>query len=386
MKNIIYTGIFLLTIQLYAHNIKEKIIWDKLNNIPIPYTAVIFSGSHSVSNENGYFHIEIKDGKVLFQNPAYEDVEVEYELYKKLDTIFMNPRVFILEEVVIVADNKIKTMLQNILTHYALHPHQESFFLRAIIQKNNEYYKIVDFSGVLEKKTLFNTKSKPMPKNNYGVQVENMRKAGMENKSVDFEMLSFERFLNSISSTYMNPSFYDLQYKETDDAKFTKIILIPKNPNSNKTTGYYSVNNDDNTFNEVYMYTNDNNVEFNTKNGIKYRTTKIETKSNFKRNPSTQKYQLNVSVFKYNTEVLSNGKTDAFMVTYIYYASPIKNKLNIKNNINIQKDMFDLNVKYDEKYWMNQATLPLTTEMQEFIDKMATTERNSNFKSKTNLK
>lgn len=386
MKNIIYAGIFIFATQLQAQNIKEKIIWDKLNNMPVPYTTVTVSDSHSVSNENGYFYIDVKEGKFLFQNPTYEDIEVDYDFYKKHDTIFMNPKVYVLEEVVVVANNKIKTMLQNILTQYALQPHQESFFLRAIIKKNNEYYKIVDFSGVLEKKTLFNTKSKPMPKNNYGIQVENMRKVGMENKSVDFEMLSFESFLNSISSTYMNPSLFDLKYEKTDDAKFTKIILTPKNPDSNKTKGYYYVNNDDNTFNEVYMTAEDNNVEFNTKKDIKYRTTTFETKSNFKKNLNTQKYQLNLSVLKYNTEVISKEKKDDFEVTYIYYAYPLKNKSNIKSNINIKKDMFDLNVKYDENYWMNQEILPLTSEMQEFVDKMVATERNPNFRPKTNIK
>ena len=48
--------------------------------------------------------------------------------------------------------------------------------------------------------------------------------------------------------------------------------------------------------------------------------------------------------------------------------------------------MFDLNIKYDPEYWKNNEILPLTNEMQEFINKVNSSGKNSDFRTKTNIK
>lgn len=368
-----------------AQNKKEKILWDSSENLPVQYATIKSDNNYAISNEKGYFNIEFTSGNLSIQNLSYQKIEIDLDYYKNNDTIFMNPKVYVLDEIVVIKDEKFNNMVQTILTDYALEPHQEKFFLRAVIKKNNELYKIVDLSGRLEKNTLFDTRTKPMPKKNYTVVVDNIRKVGLENRSVDFEMFSFDTFLNRIASIYMSPKIYNLSYKNTNDDKFSKIIATPKDINETKTEGYYFLDNLDNTFNEVYILNKNDNSTFTEKKDIKYRTTFFELKTNFKRNLITNKYQLNLSVLKSSTEVISNKK-DIFEITYIYYANPLSNNIDIKNNINLNIDLFDINGKYDENYWGNHEILPLTDEMQEFINKVNSSSKNSDFKTKTNIK
>lgn len=77
---------------------------------------------------------------------------------------------------------------------------------------------------------------------------------------------------------------------------------------------------------------------------------------------------------------------DIFDFNYIYYSIPISNSEKIKNNINLNKDMFDLNGDYNSEYWKNNEILTLTNEMQEFINKVNESGKNSDFKTKTNMK
>jgi len=224
------------------------------------------------------------------------------------------------------------------------------------------------------------------PKRNYIVQIDNIRKAGYENKIYEFELFSFETFLNRIASIYLSPKTYDLSSKKTNDDNYSKIIASPKDIKETKTEGYYIVDNDDSTFNEVYVINKDDHTEFIEKKDIKSRTMLFELKSNFKRNEKTNKHQLNLSVLKYHTEVISNAKSDYFEITYIFHAKHVSNDMRLKNNVNLNKDMFELNGVYNSEFWKNNETLQLTNEMQDFINMVNSSNTKSDFRTKTNIK
>ena len=225
-----------------------------------------------------------------------------------------------------------------------------------------------------------------MPKKNYIVQIENIRKAGIEGRNYAFGLNSFETFLTRIASIYFVPKFYKFSYKNTIDDNFSKIIVSAKDAKVTTTDGYYLVDNGNNTFNEVYLIDNNKNAEFILKRSVKYRNVFFEQKTNFKRNIKTNKYQLNFSIVKLNVEVISDNKTDVFEVTQIYNAIPTESKPRLKNNIGSSDDMFDINGKYDPVYWENHDILPLTKEMQEFINMVNSSSKKSDFKTKTNIK
>lgn len=378
--------IFFMTVLAYSQNSTNYILWDKVNNEPIQYATIKTNEDYSISNENGNFEVNETQGKIFIQNIAYKKLEIDYEILKQKDTIFMSPNIYELDEVTIInIEDKYNKMLKTILTDYALEPHQEKFYLRAVVRKNGDLYKIIDFSGFIEKKALFSTRSKPMPKKNYTIQLENIRKVGKENRTVDFELLSFEYFFNHIVSIYLSPKIYDLSYEVTDDNDLSKIILTPKDSIKTFSRGQYILN-DDNTFNEVEIEFNNQNASFQNVGNVKFRTVYLFTKTNFERNPLNEKNQLNKALHKAKTEVYDKeGNKDIFEVNYIYYANPIKNK-DLKNNVNSKKDIFELNGRYDKDYWKNNDILPLTSEMQEFINEVNSSGKNSDFKTKTNFK
>ena len=383
---IFYFIMFLTYLNSYSQSKISRVLWNKVDNLPVEYATINSNENYTISNENGVFEFEKTSKKITIQNIAYVKLELDYDFLVRNDTIYIEPSVYELDEVIIKKDSEFNNMLRTILTDYALEPQQEKFFLRATIKKNNEYYKIVDFSGHLEKETLFDTRTKPMPKKNYIVQIDNIRKAGFENREYDFELFSFKTLLNRIVSIYLSPKIYNLNYEKSEINDFIKINITPKNVNETTTTGYYLVNESDNTFNEVYILNENKDAEFDKIRDIKFRTPFFELKSNFKRNVETNKLQLNQAKIKSKTEVHSKNGTDIFEVNYIFYANPISKPIEIKNNIKLTKDMFELKGKYDSKYWKKNEILLLTKEMQEFINKVNTSNNKSDFITQTNMK
>jgi len=383
---IFYFLIFLTYFNSYSQSKISRVLWNKVDNLPVKYATINSNENYTISNENGVFEFEKTSKKITIQNIAYKKLELDYNFLVRNDTIYIEPNVYELDEVIIEKDSEFNNMLRTILTDYALEPHQEKFFLRATIKKNNEFYKIVDFSGHLEKKTLFDTSTKPMPKRNYIVQIDNVRKAGFENREYDFELLSFKTFLNRIVSVYLSPKIYNLSYEKSNIGDFMKINITPKDTNKTSTTGYYLVNESNNTFNEVYILNDNKNAEFEKIRNIKFRTPFFELKSNFKRNNKTNKLQLSQAIIKSKTEVYSKKGTDIFEVNYIFYANPIPKTIKLKNNIKLEKDMFELKGKYDSKYWESNEILLLTKGMQDFINKVNTSNNKSDFRTQTNMK
>lgn len=377
---------FLNCLNSYSQSKISRVLWNKVDNLPVEYATINSNENYTISNENGVFEFEKTSEKITIQNIAYEKLELDYNFLIRNDTIYIKPNVYELDEIIIEKDSEFNNMLRTILTDYALEPHQEKFFLRATIKKNNKYYKIVDFSGRLEKKTLFDTRTKPMPKKNYIVQIDNIRKSGFENRKYDFELFSFKTLLNRITSVYLSPKIYNLSYEKSNISDFIKINISPKNINETTTTGYYLVNESDNTFNEVYILSKNKDAEFDKIRDIKFRTPFFELKSNFKRNTKTNKLQLNQAIIKSKTEVYSKNSKDVFEVNYIFYANPIPEPIKIRNNVKLKKDMFELKGNYDSEYWENNEILLLTKEMQEFVNKVNTSNNKSDFRTQTNMK
>ncbi len=377
--------VFLLGLNfIFGQESSRNVLWNKIENIPIPYATIKGLENYSISNENGVFEFQKTTSRITIQSFVYETLEIDYTFLKENDTIFMKPLTYELDEVVISKDGLYTQMLKTVLTDYALEPHKEKFFLRAIIRKNNELYKIVDFSGLVEKQALFDTKSKPMPKNNYKVQIENIRKVGIEDRDIDFRLFSFEEFLTNVIRIAFNKDQFNIAYESTTDKVSKKITLKPKDIDKIKTQGFYILN-DDNTFKEANVIYDNKNAEFEKLGKSKYRTVFSNWKSEFERNSQIDKYQLSKAILNGKTEVYEESESYIFNFSYIYYAEPIDNSTEVKNNINLSKDMFDLKGEYKQEYWKNIEILTLTKEMQEFINKVNTSGKNSDFRTKTNI-
>ena len=375
--------IVLLSITLNAQNKNRKLLWDKVNKSPIEFATIKSATNYSLSNEEGYFEV-VKDENVIIQNLSYETLAINKEELSNRDTIFLNPKIFALEEAVVTRENLYNKMLKTVLEEYAFIPHIEKFYLRVVVRKNKSLYKIIDFSGLVEKQTLFSTSKIPLPKNNYKVQINNVRKVGIEDRKVDYELYNFNNFFTEIASVISQSQFYNFRYEASEDKNNSRIIATPKPDIQNISNNVYILN-DDNTFGEVEMVNSRSTTPFINLGKYKHRTIDIYKKSSFQRNDMNNKIQLNKAIFKATTELLKEDKTkEIFDVSYLYFANPEQNVI-VKNNINLNKDMFEINGDYNDNYWNNNNVLPLSTEMQEFINSVNKNSKNKEFRSKSNM-
>lgn len=362
----------------------SRVLWNKADNTPIEQATIAYGKNYSISNEDGIFEVEETSNKITIQSLIYEKLNVDFDFLKKNDTIYMQPITYELNEVLLTNDGLYTKMLKKVLTDYALEPHKEKFFLRAVVRKNGEFYKIVDFSGLVEKKMLFGTKAKPMPKKNYTVQINNIRKVGIENREIDFEMFDFKTFFNYTVRLAFDKNGFDITYETSQNKDLTKIILEPNKKDKIFFKGHYVLG-DDNTFREANITYINNGTKFEKARKSRYKTTFLNWRPSFERNTKTNKLQLSKAKIIGKTEAFTNGVKDIFDVTYTYAAKPIDNSIELKNTINIKRDIFDLKGKYNADYWKNHEILPLTDEMQTFINKVNSTGKNSNFRTKSNI-
>ena len=302
---------------IFGQESTENILWDKIDNVPISYATIKGLENYVISNEDGVFEFQKTDSEILIQSVVYESLETDFEFLKANDTIFMKPLIYELDQVVISKDGLYTQMLKTVLTDYALEPHKEKFFLRAVIRKNNELYKIVDFSGLIEKQLLFDTTSKPMPEKNYKVQIENIRKVGIEDKDIDFRLFGFKELLTNIIRVAFDKDNFNIIYESTKDKGFKKITLEPEDKDKTKIQGFYSLNKDK-TFKEVDVIYENKNAEFEKLRKSKYRTVFYHWNSNFERNSQTGKLQLNKATLNGKTEVYEERENYVFDFSYVY--------------------------------------------------------------------
>ena len=365
----------------------DKVLWDKECNCPVAFASINNSFESVISNENGLFSITTKEPNVEINMLGYYTKKINLNELKDERKVFLEPKVFVLNEVVIEQNQLFKEMLGTILKDYALEPHLEKFYLRAVLKKNSSIIKLIDLSGKIKKETLFNIKTKPMPENNYTIQVENMRKGGIFNRDYDFTVINFEEFFKRHNSFYINQKNVNFKYNNNIDSTYTKITATQKNASNIGTLiAYFIVNNNTKNFEKASInidYIDDFTI---VGKDLKNRTKKFDVESTFKKNKDTDKFQINNCNINIEVEVLFKDKKDIFNLSFSYFAEPINNEEKIKNNVNHKTDIFDLNIKYNPEYWKNQEILPVTVEMQEFINKVNSTGKNSDFRTKSNIK
>jgi hypothetical protein len=98
------------------------------------------------------------------------------------------------------------------------------------------------------------------------------------------------------------------------------------------------------------------------------------------------KKQILSAVLHEKWEVVYENKTDILDMSYYFDTKTIDVVSPITENINVNNDIFELKQKYNENYWKDHNILPLTDEMQMFINKVNSIGKNSDFKTKTNIK
>jgi hypothetical protein len=380
-----YLVLFLFFSSLNAQNSNKKILWNKTDNVPVEFATIKSKGQYLLSNSEGIFEF-FENQDLTIQCLGYNSLELQYKDLISKDTIYMQPKIFEMEEVVIVAEDIYQKMVKTILSEYALEPHSEKFYLRVVVKRNEELYKIIDFSGYVEKQTLFGTSQKPYPKNNYKVQINNVRKVGKEDRTIDYALYNFNEFFTVIAAVVLKPDIYKLKYEISDDNTISKIVARPKEPENNFTNGFYILN-EDNTIGNAQITSNWISSPYLKIGKHKHRTTYYYKNTSFERNVVSNKMQLDKSIIKAITEVITKDEEkQVFEATYFYSSNPVQDIV-VKDNVNLKKDIFKINMNYNEDYWKQiDKILPLTKEMQEFVYRINLEQKNKEFRAISNFK
>jgi hypothetical protein len=376
--------LFLVIQQSFSQNRLEGIVLDKETKKPIEYVDIYNDKDYTSSNEEGKFLFVSNGDSLNIGILGYEQIFSTFELQKN-DTILLKKKIQNLDKVVINSDsNLFKSVLKKLDENYPLTPYKEKFFLRSVLKLNDKIIKLVDFSGKVERKTLFSTKSNPMPKKNYFIEIDNLRKAGIKEENIDFTLSSFEELFNNFITIYMSPEIYDFKYIPFEDSRFVKLEFQPNSEKKANSSGYYLVNLDDKAFNEVHI-SNSQNTDYNEKGDIKYRTTNYSVNITFKKDPNVKKYFIDKATMSATVEVVpKNAEKIIYTVSYKLFTFDNFRNFEINSNINLSKDIFRLKEDYNQSFWESQNYLLLTKEMQEFLNSL--NNENNDFNSATNIK
>jgi len=375
----------LIPISLLAQQRVSGVILDKETSKPLEFVDIYNKETNTSSNVEGRFEFSTKDSVVNFNLLGYEKKMFPVDQIKG-DTIFLTNKFLELDEINISdLDHPIKAVFKQIVVNYPLEPYSESFFMRCVLKKHDEIIKIQDINGLVERQTLFSTSKSPMPKNNYNVEVKNMRKAGVKEKEIYFEMFSLEEFFKAITSIYMSPKLYDYEMKPSMDSQYIKYYFSPKQNNELTSNGYYIVNSDDNAFDEYYLLNEEKNKVYKEKGAIKYRTYFYELSVKFKKDEKNTKYFLDIAKLTAKVEVIDEEKKSIFYNAEYQWITKNPSDLRVDNNISLSKDLFKLNKDYVPEFWQNQNELLLTEEMTKFINGLENNDENE-YKIISNIK
>lgn len=384
MKKILLAIIMLFLSNSYSQNRLSGVLLDRESKKPIEYADIFNNQDFTSSNEEGKFLFRSQEDSIHIHLLGYEPIATTFKNIQS-DTIYLKSRFEVLQEVVLSQASFLNPVLKSIHNNYPFEPFTESFFLRSVLRKDGEIVKLQDLSGLISRKTLLSTSTNPMPKKNYEVEIENMRKAGVKEDDIYFEMYNFEQFLTAIIAVAISQKNYNFTESKSEKDNLVKYEFLPNSSNSSKTTGYYLVNTTDNAFNEFYSVDKNDQADFRERRGVKYRTINYELFVSFKKDSNLDKYFLDKAKLKAKVEVIDKDKAPVFYdAEYLWLASPQSTFKKLDKRVSLSKDIFKLKADYNEQFWTNQNNLLLTQEMQDFLNSL--NDPDNDFKVETNLK
>lgn len=373
----------LVSNNLFSQNRLNGIVLNYDTKEPIEYVDIYNKENFTSTNNEGRFSFDSKNDSIKIRLIGYEPIFTTFKKIKN-DTIFLKSKFEELDEITLSNSNFFNKIRENITKNYPFEPYTETFFLRCYIKINGKLLKIQDLNGIVKRKTLFATKEKPMPRKNYEVNVLNVRKAGIYEEDIYFEMFNFNQIFQEIAIGAIDKKFYNFNEKKSKNKDITKHSFFPNSKNKVNLEGYYLVNEKDNAFTEFHLKKIDTSKKYIEKRGIKYKTTKFEKTVFFKKNINKQKYFIDKAKINAELEVIDrNGEKIIYNAVYTWITLE-QNNLTLNKKHSVKKDIFKFKKPYIKEFWNKQEYLLLTGEMNEFLKKLK--DINSEFKTVTNIK
>jgi len=350
----------------------KKIVVDNTTKLPLENVSIFNETDNSTTNTDGEFIFVSKKNEINLNLLGYEGVKTTFgELNKTNDTLFMQLKTTQLNEVVVSnAGDYMKKVYDKMKDNY-LKNYTVNFFLRNVLQKDNEIIVLQDING----KKNHNESQKKL----LSLEFLNMRKTSFYVKK-DHVSFRFPDFMELSSAIW--PLLDKCSFSETtcNDDNYKKILFESneKNNAGQIFNGYMIVNKTDYAIVE-YSFEGINNVEIipYEKSGLsggKHRTIKYNKMLQFRKDVVSNKYFLSNAKLDATVEgLLDKNATKPFYFDLEINFLAINNPTNEKviPNFATDKDIFKAKFPYSEDFWKNQNQLFLTKELKLFLKSVA---------------
>lgn len=375
MRKKIFFLVFSLSIICNGQNRISKIILDSETKKPLVAATINNSINHTITNENGRFIFFSENDSIIIRMLGYNELKTTFNgLNRVRDTIYLNQKPIVLDEIILKDyKNLIFETYNKIQKNYPHFTHSGKFFLRCILKRNNSIIKIEDLSGKIKRNSIF--ASRETPNLNFEFQLLNQRKLGLLNKDKkieDFELQTLENLFMWFSTVFINPNHFEYTEEKLADSIYTKVKFNPLKEHLNKAIGYYVINNIDKSIKEYYSKTNPIYIEkiaFEKKQGYRWRTIDTELSITFDKKKEVNKYFISNAFLKQTIELFNRKDEKAtYEVEYnLIVTEPFSDINNFETNVKNDKELFKLDIEFNRDFWLKQNQLPLTNELNEFI-------------------
>jgi len=386
MKTRLCNFIFFITFLTFCQNNHEAVVIDSLSKEPIEFASIFNTRHHTMSNADGRFSFSSDLDSVIFYHTGYKKKTTTFN--ELADTIYLHKRVLELDEVVVTNAKTIYQKIKDsILTNYLLEPHSETFFIRTILRRNDTLVRLQDIQGKVHRKTAVYTGDLELKKDDFSVRINHMRQLGVikDQNNIYFKFPSlYSIYSESVRLNAMGPDFEVIEKPFQSNTNIQVDFSSDKNDDTSFSEGYYIINGNDNAILSFHVNTH---FSYNGKKDTdEYsRPLKANAVISFYKNERKDKYFMNYAKRTITIEVKPKGATDTTMyeIGIILHTTSSFGNEKLKSNVSEQKDIFKLKFPYNKDYWESQNQLLLTQEMQDFIKRMGS--RNKEFKIRNNL-
>lgn len=386
MKFLYISILLFTTLFSNAQNFHQGIILDQDVKEPLEFVNVFNSDDNTISNADGQYAFSSSKDSIIFYRVGYDKLKTTFSALR--DTIYLNKSVFELNEVVVTnKKNILKKVFDSLNQNYPSTEFKEKFYLRATLKINDTLVRIQDLQGKIKRKRLFYTDgTEPNPKD-YEVELSNMRQIGVSTdpNGIYIVFPSFYRFLNLLAPINIEED-YDIEDTILNDGTFTNFTYASDLSEKVKNlSGHFIINNNENAIEEYYLKSEPKNPTYQKNKNFRYRTTFYDVSVFFTKHPKVNKYFISSAKFNATIEGTNVNKTfnSKYDMSFILTTSENFGNFPFKKNIKSTKDIFKLKHPYKADFWKTQNQLILTNEMQEFITRMGS--ENKEFKIRTNI-
>ncbi|MFA9188915.1 hypothetical protein AAGV33_14110 [Flavobacterium sp. FBOR7N2.3] len=373
MKYIIALQIIFICSFSYAQNFQiQKLVVDKNTKAPLENVIISNENDNSITNSEGKFLFVSQQNEINLNLLGYNKIKTTFEKLKnEKDTIFMEIKTFELREVVISNTEafmkKVYDKFQdNLLQNYTL-----NFFLRNVFKKDQVNILLQDIYARKNKNASL--------KNNLTIEILNMRKTSLFEKKdkIHFQFPDFDGLFHIIVPQIEKCNFVEIPF---NDNNFKKIIFKTNErvQSGQIWTGYFIINRKDYAVVEYSLTLIDDPEKIPYKKILlskeEYRTTKWTKFTQFTKDSKSNKYYPSNIKIDNQVEMLvykESKKNIYYDFTMDFFATNSPTNEKIKSNFVIYNDIFRAKFPYSKDFWNNQNQLPLTLELEQFLNSVS---------------